>query len=348
MHSWPIMVESMSARKSILRRPSARCTTTSIGAPASAARTRSANARIACAWGFPLSPVKGMSAADAGIEPDRRLRRRQRAARALDRGGVERRRRGIGDQGRDQVSWPGEPPSKRAVLIAGPTASGKSALALELAQRLGGTVINANSMQVYRDLRVITARPSPAEEARVPHLLYGHVDAAENYSVGRWCVDAAAALAEAERAGRLPIMVGGTGLYFKTLTRGLAAVPPIPAAIRTTVRERLAAEGIAPLYAELGDARSRDRVAADAGRPRPRHPRAGSGAGDRALADGLARRGHAAGARCGCSGQGLPRRRAGRALPPHRCPLRCHARRGRARGGARARRPAASMRRSRP
>jgi tRNA dimethylallyltransferase len=143
--------------------------------------------------------------------------------------------------------------SKRAVLIAGPTASGKSALALELAQRLGGTVINADSMQVYRDLRVITARPSPAEEARVPHLLYGHVDAAENYSVGRWCVDAGAALAEVERAGRLPIMVGGTGLYFKTLTRGLAAVPPIPAAIRATVRERLAAEGLAPLYTELGE-----------------------------------------------------------------------------------------------
>jgi tRNA dimethylallyltransferase len=146
-----------------------------------------------------------------------------------------------------------KPLSKRAVLIAGPTASGKSALALELAQRLGGTVMNADSMQVYRDLRIITARPSPAEEARVPHLLYGHVDAAENYSVGRWCVDAGAALAEVERAGRLPIMVGGTGLYFKTLTRGLAAVPPIPAAIRATVRERLAAEGSAPLYAELGE-----------------------------------------------------------------------------------------------
>src|SRR5882724_3234396 len=100
--------------------------------------------------------------------------------------------------------------SKRAVLIAGPTASGKSALALALAVELDGTVINADSMQVYRDLRIITARPTPAEEARVPHLLYGHVDAAESYSVGRWCVDASAALADAERAGRLPIMVGGT------------------------------------------------------------------------------------------------------------------------------------------
>jgi tRNA dimethylallyltransferase len=85
----------------------------------------------------------------------------------------------------------------------------------------------------------------------VPHLLYGHVDAAENYSVGRWCVDATAALAETKRAGRMPIIVGGTGLYFKTLTRGLAAIPPIPADIRAAVRARLAAEGIAPLYAEL-------------------------------------------------------------------------------------------------
>jgi tRNA dimethylallyltransferase len=141
--------------------------------------------------------------------------------------------------------------SKRAVLIAGPTASGKSALALALAEALGGTIINADSMQVYRDLRIVTARPSAQEEARVPHLLYGHVDAAENYSVGRWCVDASAALAAVERAGRLPVVVGGTGLYFKALTRGLAAVPPIPPQIRSAVRERLEREGTAALYAEL-------------------------------------------------------------------------------------------------
>jgi tRNA dimethylallyltransferase len=143
-------------------------------------------------------------------------------------------------------------PSKRAVLIAGPTASGKSALALTLAEALGGTLINADSMQVYRDLRIITARPTPQDEARAPHLLYGHVDAAENYSVGRWCVEAGAALTAAERAGRLPIVVGGTGLYFKALTHGLAAVPPIPAGIRSAVRARLKAEGVAALYAELG------------------------------------------------------------------------------------------------
>ena len=138
-----------------------------------------------------------------------------------------------------------------AILIAGPTASGKSALALKLAETLGGTVINADSMQVCRDLRIITARPTPTEEARVPHLLYGHVDAAENYSAGRWCVDASAAIAEARRAGRLAVLVGGTGLYFKVLTRGLAAVPPIPAAIRAAVRARLKSDGVAVLYADL-------------------------------------------------------------------------------------------------
>jgi tRNA dimethylallyltransferase len=139
----------------------------------------------------------------------------------------------------------------RAVLIAGVTASGKSALALALAQELGGTVINADSMQVYRDLAIITARPSKAEEARVPHRLYGHVDAAENYSTGRWCADAGAAIADARAAGRLPILVGGTGLYFKALTRGLARIPPIPGALRAGLRERARAEGAAALHAEL-------------------------------------------------------------------------------------------------
>jgi tRNA dimethylallyltransferase len=137
------------------------------------------------------------------------------------------------------------------VLIAGPTASGKSALALALAAKLNGAIVNADSMQVYRDLRIITARPTPEEEARVPHLLYGHVDAGENYSVGRWCRDVGHALAEIGRQGRVPILVGGTGLYFKALTSGLAAVPPIPAEIRSDVRARLQSEGAAALHAEL-------------------------------------------------------------------------------------------------
>jgi tRNA dimethylallyltransferase len=138
-----------------------------------------------------------------------------------------------------------------AVLIAGPTASGKSALALDVAETLGGVIINADSMQVYRDLRVITARPTAGDEARVPHKLYGFVDAAENYSVGRWCRDVEAALTEIGKQGRVPILVGGTGLYFKALASGLAAVPPIPADIRAGVRKRLQHEGAPVLHAEL-------------------------------------------------------------------------------------------------
>jgi tRNA dimethylallyltransferase len=143
------------------------------------------------------------------------------------------------------------PVTMKAVLIAGPTASGKSALALALADRLGGTIVNADSMQVYGDLRVITARPSAEEEARAPHRLYGHVDASEIYSTGRWLSDAAAAISAITAAGRLPIVVGGTGLYFKALTAGLAAVPAIPADIRDHVRGRLESEGVGALYAEL-------------------------------------------------------------------------------------------------
>jgi len=137
----------------------------------------------------------------------------------------------------------------RVILIAGPTASGKSALALALAERLDGVIVNADSMQVYRDLRVLTARPSVAEEARVPHLLFGHVDAAVNYSVGHYVADAARVL-ESPR-GRSVIFAGGTVLYFKALMSGLAAIPPIDPAIRDAFRARLAAEGVEALHAEL-------------------------------------------------------------------------------------------------
>ncbi|MCB5177173.1 tRNA (adenosine(37)-N6)-dimethylallyltransferase MiaA [Microvirga lenta] len=121
-----------------------------------------------------------------------------------------------------------------AVLIAGPTASGKSALGIKLAQALNGVVINADSMQVYRDLRVLTARPTPEEEAQAPHRLYGHVDAAVNFSVGRYVADAVATLREVE--GQVPIFVGGTGLYFKALTEGLSDIPAVPDDVRDQVR----------------------------------------------------------------------------------------------------------------
>src|SRR3954453_12459105 len=261
MHSWPIMVESISARKSFLRRSAAGCTTMSIGRGprgrrrlASIALTSSLPAKgistatssnSHCAWpgegstaSAPSTTVES-SAGLAGLQMSVATRDMQANSQAVS----------------------------KAVLIAGPTASGKSALALELAQKTGGIVINADSMQVYRDLRIITARPTPAEEADVPHRLYGHVDAAVNFSAGAWVADAAQALAEA-RAQRLqPIFVGGSGLYFKALTRGLSAVPPIPAEVRESVRARLERDGVEALHAELA---TRDPAAAERLKPRDR------------------------------------------------------------------------------
>ncbi len=154
-----------------------------------------------------------------------------------------------------------------AVLIAGPTASGKSALALALAQASGGVIINADSMQVYRDLRIITARPLFDEEAVAPHRLYGTIDAALNFSAGAWVAEAAKVLAEARAANRLPIFVGGSGLYFKALTRGLSAVPPIATHVRDDVRARLERDGVEALHAQL---LLRDPVSAQRLKPRDR------------------------------------------------------------------------------
>lgn len=142
---------------------------------------------------------------------------------------------------------------RRAILIAGPTASGKSALAISLAERHGGVVINADSMQVYRELRILTARPTPQDEARVPHKLFGFVPAGEAYSVGRYVVDVAAAIAEAERDGLLPILVGGTGLYFKALLEGLSPIPSIPADVRARWREHAEASGAEALHGILAE-----------------------------------------------------------------------------------------------
>lgn len=138
----------------------------------------------------------------------------------------------------------------KVALIAGPTASGKSAVALALAERHGGTVINADSAQVYRDLRIVTARPSHTEERRAPHRLFGHVDAADaGYSAARWAVEARDAVDAAVAAASLPVLVGGTGLYLRTLIDGIAPVPPIDAAIRAEVRGLLVADAYAALAA---------------------------------------------------------------------------------------------------
>src|SRR5882757_2491755 len=276
MHSWPIMVESMSARKSFLRRSAAGCTTMSIGKSPRARRRLASmalmSARLSKDW-----PSKGMSTATSSnshcawpgegstasapstmVESSAGLAGLQMsvATRDMQAGSQGLSKQGLSKQG-----------LTKAVLIAGPTASGKSALALELAQKTGGVVINTDSMQVYRDLRIITARPTMEEEARVPHRLYGHVDASVNFSAGAWVSDAGKVLAEARAAGRLPIFIGGSGLYFKALTRGLSAVPPIPTAVRDSVRARLEQHGVEALHAELAQ---HDPVSAERLKPRDR------------------------------------------------------------------------------
>lgn len=144
---------------------------------------------------------------------------------------------------------------ERPVLIAGPTASGKSALAMGIAARQGGVIVNADALQVYACWRILTARPSPEDEAALPHRLYGHVGRDQPYSVGHWLREVAVVLAE----GRRPIIVGGTGLYFSALTEGLADIPPIPSQVRAEADARRMTEGAAGMLAEL-DAETRDRI----------------------------------------------------------------------------------------
>jgi tRNA dimethylallyltransferase len=138
------------------------------------------------------------------------------------------------------------------ILLAGPTASGKTALALSLAEAIGGEIVNADAIQLYRDLRVLSARPTAAEEARAPHHLFGVADAADGWSVGRWLAAAAAALEEIAGRKRPAIVAGGTGLYFHALTRGLAEVPAVPAAVR---------EGAAADFAAMDETAFRERLA---------------------------------------------------------------------------------------
>ncbi len=138
-----------------------------------------------------------------------------------------------------------------AVLIAGPTASGKSAAALTLAELIGGVIINADSMQVYAEAPILTAQPDAAAQARLPHLLYGHVPAREAYSVGRYADDAKAALRQVQSMNRVPVFAGGTGMYFMALEEGLATIPPVPGAIRDAARALLEEIGVAELHARL-------------------------------------------------------------------------------------------------
>lgn len=137
---------------------------------------------------------------------------------------------------------------KDAILIAGPTASGKSALALELAERRNGVIVNTDSMQGYSVLDVLTARPTASEQARVPHLLYGHVHPATPYSTGAWLRDVTRLIDEGAFSVRRPIFVGGTGLYFRALAEGISEMPEIPTAVRERWRYELAEHGSAKLH----------------------------------------------------------------------------------------------------
>lgn len=137
------------------------------------------------------------------------------------------------------------------ILIAGPTASGKSALAVALARARGGVVVNADSQQVYREWRVLTARPSAEQEAAAPHRLYGHVGVADAYSVGQWLGEVRSVLDEAAARGQRPVIVGGTGLYFKALTQGLAPIPDVPAEVRAAGEAALERLGLAAFAAAL-------------------------------------------------------------------------------------------------
>ena len=143
----------------------------------------------------------------------------------------------------------------RPVLIAGPTASGKSALALRIARDQGGVIVNADAIQVYDNWRVLTARPSPQDEAQAPHALYGHIPHDQDYSVGHWLRDLAPLLHDGPR----PIITGGTGLYFTALTEGLAQIPPTPPALRDLANDLVARDGHAALLADL-DPATRDRI----------------------------------------------------------------------------------------
>ncbi len=153
------------------------------------------------------------------------------------------------------------------ILIAGPTAGGKSALALALAKRLGGAVVNADSQQVYRDWRILSARPTLEDEAEAPHFLYGHVALDAEYSAGAWLRDLVRVLEQCRARGLRPVITGGTGLYFKALTEGLAPIPPIPPDIRARAEAELQRLGRARLYARLAERDPETAAALDRANP---------------------------------------------------------------------------------
>ena len=219
---------------------------TSIGSPVQRAFERRA-------LGFEV-PGENQIGRDPFVEPAPALDSIQGLRGPVDCCFGERRRRGIGNErgdenGRHDASRRASQHLRRALLIAGPTASGKSAAALALAERFGATIVNANSMQVYRDLRILTARPTPDEERLARHRLFGAIDGAVNFSAGRWALAAGEALAD---IGEQPmIFVGGTGLYFRALTEGLSDIPPVPEAVRAEVRSKAEGRATPELHDQL-------------------------------------------------------------------------------------------------
>src|SRR3569623_918551 len=223
----------MSATSSILQRCSAGWTTTSYPCPSSVPRAARGSRPN---WRSIASPCSTHASA-TGRQPAASSRSRAADTSPLDRLAAIRVAMNMG-------------PFPKVALIAGPTASGKSALALALAERHSGTIINADSAQVYRDLRIVTGRPSGDEEARAPHRLFGHVDTADTgYSAARWAAEARGAIDKAVAAGSLPLLVGGTGLYLRMLIDGIAPVPPMDPAVRAEVRAMRVAEAYAALMA---------------------------------------------------------------------------------------------------
>src|SRR3954466_13515123 len=224
MHSTAITVESMSATSSLRRRDDSPWTMTSTSSSSPSSAVRAADGPIERSRSQALS-------SSIQLRPNGWTPAWRSASSACEISPLDRRSFAISVA----MNKPSASGSTLA-LIAGPTASGKSALALALAERTGGVLINADSAQVYSDLRIISARPTAADEARAPHRLYGYRDAASPCSAAEWAEDAKRAIAEARSESGLPILCGGTGLYIRTLLDGIAPVPEIDPAIREAVR----------------------------------------------------------------------------------------------------------------
>src|SRR4051812_16211156 len=247
MHSTPIIVESMSATSRRLRRPASPWTTTSTP------DNRPSSARRAVPGSIEKSRSQALSSS-IHERPKAWTPASRSASSAAEISPLASRSAAIRVAMNMKARSSSLPP---LALIAGPTASGKSALALALAEQRGGIIVNADSAQVYHDLRRVSARPTPEEEARAPHRLYGTRDGALPCSAADWAADARAAIAEAHQAGKLAILVGGTGLYIRTLIDGIAPVPEIDPAIRAAVRALTVAEAHQALAADDPEAAAR-------------------------------------------------------------------------------------------